>query len=151
FDLDLTLDRGRIFLSNHKDKDKGPARIRLRFLQEIWDLTLTEPDTEVGVELVKRYVPQIDYQSGEEPLAQAFLTVQRGKATLKETNYHEYPPLEAPPGPALIGWDNKNRGINGPIRLEKPIPAWGKAPPALEQAKEMETALTELSRRMSGA
>jgi hypothetical protein len=150
FDLDLTLDRGRIFLSNHKSPDKGPARIRLRISQEIWDLTLTEPDTEVGVELVRLYTPQIDYQSGEEPLAQAFLCMLRGKAVLRENNYHEFPNLEAPPGAALIAWNNKGRGIGGPFRLEKPVPAWGKTPPAFEEAKEMEAALRELSKRMSG-
>src|SRR5205823_566219 len=40
FDLDFTLDRGRIIFSNHKSD--GQARIRLRFHQETWDVTLLE-------------------------------------------------------------------------------------------------------------
>src|SRR5207245_7795713 len=33
-DLDFTLDRGRVVLSNHKGE--GPARVRLRFADEGW-------------------------------------------------------------------------------------------------------------------
>jgi FHA domain len=38
FDLDLTLDRGRVQLSN--EKPAGSARVRVRFFRETWDLTL---------------------------------------------------------------------------------------------------------------
>ena len=48
FDADLTLDRGRIYLSNHRRQ--GPVKVRLRFADEVWDLTLLDADTEIGVD-----------------------------------------------------------------------------------------------------
>src|SRR5207249_2944719 len=41
FDLDLTLLRGRIYLAN--SKDKGRCAVRLRFQDEVWDITLVNP------------------------------------------------------------------------------------------------------------
>jgi hypothetical protein len=58
FDADLTLDRGRVYLSNQKKE--GAARVRLRFGKEVWDVTLDEPDSEIGVDLMKLYVPGVN-------------------------------------------------------------------------------------------
>src|SRR5262245_14405081 len=49
-DVDLTLHRGRIYLSN--DKATGSATARLRFRDHFWDLTLEEPGTMVGFEVM---------------------------------------------------------------------------------------------------
>jgi pSer/pThr/pTyr-binding forkhead associated (FHA) protein len=46
FDLDFTLDRGRVHLAA-----KPKARVRLRFLGETWDLDFKDADTEVVVQL----------------------------------------------------------------------------------------------------
>ena len=78
FDADLTLDRGRIYLSSHRLQ--GPVKVRLRFADEIWDLTLLEADTEIGVDLIKAYTPNIDYRDGEKPLEAVYLAVLTGKA-----------------------------------------------------------------------
>src|SRR5262249_28398972 len=40
-DLDITLDRGRILLTNHKVH--GQATVRLRFREQRWDIILLEP------------------------------------------------------------------------------------------------------------
>jgi hypothetical protein len=48
-DLDVTLEWGRIKIANRKES--GPARVRLRFQREVWDLTLPAPDSEVCAEL----------------------------------------------------------------------------------------------------
>ena len=56
-DLDFTLDRGRIVLINRKSN--GAARIRLRFLGEAWDVTLSDPGTQIGIDLFSRYTPDI--------------------------------------------------------------------------------------------
>src|SRR5262249_54500529 len=37
FDLDFTLDCGRVHVANRKEP-KGPVKLRLRFLRETWDL-----------------------------------------------------------------------------------------------------------------
>src|SRR5438067_3170245 len=49
-DVDLTLHRGRIYLSN--DKAKEAASVRPRFRDQTWDLTLEEPGTTVGFEMM---------------------------------------------------------------------------------------------------
>jgi hypothetical protein len=49
-DLDFTLDRGRAVVANRKTP-AGPARVRLRFLREVWELELPDDKSEVAVEL----------------------------------------------------------------------------------------------------
>jgi hypothetical protein len=147
FDAELTLDRGRVFLANQKEK--GPARVRLRFHREIWDLTLDEAGTEVAIDFFKAYTRDIDYQGGEEPRAELYLCVTQGKAGLSVDPYHEYPNLSEPPGPALFAWDNKGAGTRGPIRLDKRPPAFTKDVAVTEQAKAMRVALAELSMQLT--
>jgi hypothetical protein len=147
FDADLTLQRGRLYLSNHKEK--GPAKVRLRFDREVWDLTLDEPGTEVGVDLLRLYTRDIEYHRGEEPRADLFLCVLRGKAGVKIDTYH-FSNLQEPPGPSLFVWDNKGSGWRGPIKLDRALPEFNKQPPATPLAKEMAVALQELSLRMVG-
>jgi hypothetical protein len=155
FDADLTLSRGRVYLANTKENG-GPAKVRLRFgrdAAEVWDLTL-EPESEACVDLLKLYTRDINYAEGEDPLMMLFLMVMRGKAGVKvDYNNHS---LEGPPGPALLSWDNKRSGVQGPTRIEKLSPAWGKAPPSnlpggrQAAADDMLVALKELSKRMIG-
>jgi hypothetical protein len=131
FDADLTLDRGRIYLSNRKKE--GPAHVRLRFggkSGEVWDLTLAEPDAEVGVDLMKLYVPGLQWKEGEEPLQMLYLYVLKGKAGLAIDGYHEFPNLQGPVGPALFSWDNMHKGAVGPQNIPQNLPIWAKAPPA---------------------
>jgi hypothetical protein len=49
-DLDFTLDRGRVLLANRKTP-AGPARVRLHFLREVWEVDLPDDKSEVAVEL----------------------------------------------------------------------------------------------------
>ncbi|HEV3144527.1 MAG TPA: hypothetical protein VGZ47_11630, partial [Gemmataceae bacterium] len=49
FDLDFNLDRGRVLLAN--GKKSGECRIRLRFLHEIWDITLPDEKSEAVAEV----------------------------------------------------------------------------------------------------
>ncbi len=147
FDADLGLDRGRFFLSNHKDK--GPARIRLRFHREVWDLTLDEPGSEAAIDYFKAYTRDIDYAGGEEPRAELYLCIIQGTAGVTIDSYHEYPNLKEPPGPAIFSWDNKGSGARGPVRLDKRPPAFTKDVPMTPQAKAMRVALQELSMQLT--
>lgn len=52
FDLALTLDHGRVVIANTK---KGPLKVRARFLQEEWDVTLPESNSEAALELWGEY------------------------------------------------------------------------------------------------
>ncbi len=124
-DADLTLDRGRVYVANRK---RDPARVRLRFLGEVWDLTLG-PDTEVGADLASHYPPDVGFASGEPPLAQFNLCVLKGRTGLR-VDYQEFPVLQAPPGPAAFIWTNKGKGAAGPFRLDKVPEVWDKAQPA---------------------
>jgi hypothetical protein len=152
FDLDLTLDRGRIYLSNHKPE--GAVKVRLRFAGEIWDLTLLEPETEIGVDLTKVYTRGIDYHN-EEPLQEVVWYLIKGRAGVK-IDYREFSNL---PAPAFIQWDNK-----GPAPVPQPVlptvlpiftTVWNKTPPAgatkpeAEQIQLMRDALLSLSGLMS--
>ncbi|HEY7308615.1 MAG TPA: hypothetical protein VH643_04545, partial [Gemmataceae bacterium] len=182
-DADLTLQTGRLYLSNHK-KD-GPAVVRLRFekgllraqpgktdsqpapkadeeqnrpatsgqddSKEVWDVTLSEPDTEVVVDLLKRYSGNVDYMKGEAPVVTLHLFVLKGKAGLA-AEYQHYPDLSAPPGQAYFVWDNKRGGLRGPFKqaqvpsfFAKVLPVDAKKQP---YAEKMEQALTSLSRQM---
>jgi hypothetical protein len=149
FDADLTFERGRIYLSNHKDT--GAARVRLRFgpadAPEVWDLTLSEPGSEVGIDLTKRCSQEINYLEGEEPRMILVLQVLKGKAGLKVDANH-YPALTAPPGPSLFAWDNKSGKVEGPLNVEKRMPIWLEEPPTDPPANEMQLAVKELSGRM---
>jgi hypothetical protein len=146
-DLDFTLDRGRVYVSNYKEK--GAAQVRLRFDKEVWDLTLQEPGTEVIIEFFKQYTSDIDWQSGEEPRAELYLGVMSGRVSLK-VDYREYPSLTAPPGPAMFSWDNKGAGVRGPVKLDQVFPVWNKEVPTTKDANEMRVALEEISKQMVG-
>ena len=50
FSLNFTLDRGRVVLVNRKTPP-GPTKVRLHFLQQVWDLEIADPQGEVGLEL----------------------------------------------------------------------------------------------------
>ena len=152
FDADLTLDRGRIYLSNHKTK--GPVKVRLRFAGEVWDLTLLDPDTEVGVDLIQAYLGDVNYLD-EAPFRGVDLFVFSGRAGVKfeSREYANLPPR------AHIQWDNKGPGATEP----RPVAAqdwplvqtvWSKTPPdGANQAERdaialMREALDILSTRM---
>lgn len=145
-DLDFTIERGRVYISNHKAM--GAALVRIRFEKEIWDLVLQEPGTEVAIDYLKNYTPDTDYQSGEEPRAELYLCILQGRASLKTDTYHEFPNLTGPPGPAMFSWDNKGAGARGPQRLERPLPVWSKELPSNDSVAEMRLAIEEISKRM---
>ena len=46
--LDMTLDRGRTVIAN---RPNGNALVRLRFLDQVWDVKLLQPETRIGFEL----------------------------------------------------------------------------------------------------
>ncbi len=94
-DLEFTLERGRVYISNHKENNT-PALVRVRFHNEVWDLTLQEPETEVVLELITRYTDKINYLTGEEPVSTLGLLVTKGAAGMKYDNYQEFPNLKKP-------------------------------------------------------
>jgi hypothetical protein len=138
FDLDFTLDRGRVFLANQKDK---PASARVRFQQEIWDVNLEE-GAEVGLELLGTHTVNSSFGTNLPPTAMAFLMVSKGQVSVK-IGANTYP-LRMPPGPALIQWSSDGRLVPQPLPIEKASPVSGKTFPASEPATKMKLAVDEL-------
>jgi hypothetical protein len=110
-DLDVTLDRGRMSVTNRKAK--GEARVRIRFWGQTWNLVLKDPETTVGLQLIGRHPaglrsfakdPEKEFKSDYDPTAIVFLLVFRGQVELT-TATHSFA-LQAPPGRAFLNWDS---------------------------------------------
>jgi hypothetical protein len=137
FQADFTLDHGRVVLSN--TRKEGPARVRLRFGDEVWDLTLADQTTEVAVELVGFCAPYTsDTVGGEPDLLLALLTL-KGEAQLK-IRYEEF----LLSSPSRFMWDNLGGAARGPQKLN--LPEWwtSKLPPKTP----MQSALEGLAKRL---
>jgi hypothetical protein len=146
-DADLTLDRGRIMLSNVK-QGGGPVRVRLRFRDEIWDLTLEEK-TEVIVDGLVSHSPGARFDretGGGSPLLQLFLGVPKGKVSVAIRDLAPVH-LTAPPGLAVLGWDNKGR-LKQPLKLSGPLPQWTTDIPSKASLADLKRALDRLYDRL---
>src|SRR5262249_19493707 len=142
-DLDVILDRGRILVAN--TKDKGPARVQVRAREEVWDLTLKEPGTQVTVELNGTWPPGIpfraQYKRGEEPRIDMDLLVFKGSVELKvDAQRHA---MIAPPGPALFHFDSAMGPARSPARLPE-LPPWVRDGGKSEAAQAVDAALKPL-------
>ena len=120
-DVEVTLDRGRIRLSNRKPRDA--AHIRLHFQQETWDLTLPDQATEIAVELWGMYPPGVAFSKDPQapgPLSCLGLFV-KGKSPVEvitERQTYTLPPV------SWLTWSTMNEPpIVGPMSLDK-TPEW---------------------------
>jgi hypothetical protein len=139
-DLDLTLDRGRIDLSN--TKKEGAATVRVRFWGEEWKLTLDTPGTRVALELCGRWPLGARFKPAEKPgeaaaspVASLMLLVIKGSASVWIGDVTLG--LKEPPGPALVEWDSLSGSRPQSLRMEKP-PDW--ADPEAEPSERAKTA-----------
>lgn len=139
--LDLTLERGRLYLINRKEK--GTARVRLRFgKKEVVDLKLEGAGAEVGVDLYRSFTADTDPRKGDPPRMEFALFVVAGKAEAR-VDGQPANDLEAPPGPALLRW-NSATGWQRPARVKAAPPAWGREAPK-EAMKALEAPLKALA------
>lgn len=119
FDADFTLDRGRVLLLNAKPA--GPARVRVRFLREVWDLTLQERASEAVVELWGIYPPGVPF-SRESPgkgLVTCLGLFTKGPVGLAAgARKYELTNL------SQVVWSNVNRLPLGPETLPQLPPWW---------------------------
>ena len=86
FDVDLTLDHGRIVLAN--TKAEGAVRVKVRFHDEVWDLTLKDGEAVVALELWGGYLPGSSFQKkpgGEPPGAVMDLLGLGGETDVENT------------------------------------------------------------------
>jgi hypothetical protein len=130
FDLDLTLLRGRIFLTN--SKETGAARIRLRFSErEVWDIALASKGDQVGVDYLTVYTPDINHRIGEDPRGSLFLVLIRGEATIKVNDVDQHIRKATPPGAYLFAWDSF-RQASEPREMKQLPASWNKKPPTIK-------------------
>jgi hypothetical protein len=127
FDLDMTLLRGRVYLRNRKDK--GPLKVRLRFESEVWDLSLADQTTEVGLDLAKAHAADIDYRADEEPRAGLWLCLLNGDLELKVDAFNTWNLEVERPRAVVLPWDSFTR-TGTPQRIDKVSFIWDKQPPA---------------------
>jgi hypothetical protein len=148
-DLDFTLKRGRVVVSNRANR--VPARVRVRFDGQTWTLLLQEAGTEVAVERYGRWVAGSRFvaKPGPEdmPSAAVVMFVLKGQADL-QTAAAQYR-MAAPPGPAYFHWNNVSGADRGTGRREK-IPLWAeKGPRQTPEAQALYKAVEEQRRALA--
>jgi hypothetical protein len=128
-DLSVTLDRGRIDITNIKTE--GSATVVVRFWDQEWKILLEEPNTRVAVELCGRWpsgtrfkitAPGLDPAKHPAPVASAVFLVLKGTALVNIGGVTLA--LKSPPGPAQLRWDSLTGSRPQQLRLEK-LPEWG--------------------------
>ena len=146
-DADFRLEGGRVFVT--APKATRPVTVRVRFLGEVWDVTLKTPDTEVAVDLIGEpaRAPLFNREVPEDPRFLAYLGVITGVASVR-SGFSDSGDLGAG---AKWKWDSKGERA-GPAPKDDPDngPAdrWSKAVPATPQAKDMAAAVDEMARRV---
>jgi hypothetical protein len=145
-DVDFTLSRGRVWISNRKPDDR-PAFVRLRFHKEVWDLTL-EKGTECCVELVGREVGLKPTQAEEGPASALVLVVKKGRLSVRD-DLREFPPMTAT---SVFGWTNTHGAAPGPEAMPQ-LPAYWDQPvemsPKVPRGQEMKRALDSLRKKLA--
>ena len=122
-DLDIILDRGRIEIVNKKKE--GEAKVRVTVHGEPWEVTLDKPGTRVVMEFFGRWARGVPFKlepgPKDMPHANLILIVLSGEIQVKHDKVQFA--MEAPPGPALIQWDNITGTDPSPQKLER-LPQW---------------------------
>jgi hypothetical protein len=127
-DLDLTLDRGRIDITNVRPT--GPATVRIRFWDQSWKIVLDSPGTRVAIELVGRWPsgarfkplgPSDEPAKAPAPAASVVFFMLSGSASVDVGGVTLA--VKPPPGPAQLMWNSVTGARPQPLKLDKP-PDW---------------------------
>lgn len=136
-DFDFTLDRGTAVLTNRKEA--GATTVQIRFQDKKWTLTLQNPGTMVGVEFHGRYAASTyghikvegkRLKITEQPNRELMALVAKGKVFVDQGTKGFT--LQAPPGPAMLSWNNLTDKTDI-HRLEKLPDELNKEPDAQEK------------------
>jgi pSer/pThr/pTyr-binding forkhead associated (FHA) protein len=135
FDLDFTLDRGRVVVSNRKAAG-GPVQIRVRFMGEIWDLELPGAESAAGLELWALPGGQASNSSSPEPVMCLGLFA-KGRVRVKT-------PLESLDlgDRSRLSWVSRESAVLHRMELAEP-PSWWAKPPE-RTAPQVQKALRSL-------
>jgi hypothetical protein len=144
-DLELTLDRGQIDLTNLKRN--GPARVRIHAGGKHGDVVLADPGSRVCLEIYGRWPAGTRFQRDEGSTgapAFAFVVVAlKGKVDLVSDTRRVA--LQAPPGPALLLGDGITDTDPSPQHLDK-LPEWVREGAVTEQGKAVQATMAKLRR-----
>lgn len=147
FDADLTLHAGRIFV--RVPDAKQPIKIRLRVLEEIWNITLDDASTEIAVDRLGEPAksPIFDPVILESPRTMIYLGVIKGGASV-QVGLGNSGPLKAGD---KFKWDSKG-GRAAVAPANDPDEAaltdrWSTRIPNTPAAKDLDQALGEWVRR----
>jgi hypothetical protein len=140
YDADFTLKRGRVVLINMKQQ---PQRVKVRFHDELWELTLRDADSAVALELTGWYDAG-HKQPGDKPVAQVDMLGLDG-VTVVKIRYGKFE-LGAP---SHYRWRSTAATQRGPQPMNA-LPRWYTEPvPNTAQAKEATVALDELNKLLA--
>ncbi len=123
FDLDFTLRRGRVLVTNRKES--GAARVWLRIEGAAFQLTLGEPGDTVCLGLTSHWPRGVPFKpspkSEDVPVRTLNILAIKGQVDVRVRG-GQYA-LSAPPGLASFHWDNVN-GSDGAPRQLRQLEAW---------------------------
>jgi len=162
-DADLTLQRGRIVITNLREE--RAALVRVRFanptnpqVKEFMDIRLVQKGAEVLIDRFSQFPLNEKFYSNPNdpnrvgPMSDMGVTIMSGDVELKcgDVTFG----MEAPPGRAQLMW-NSQAGLGRPTTLDK-LPDWVLTSPPLfpsvdaQARNEMQRARDELSTGLSG-
>jgi hypothetical protein len=107
-DLDVSLDRGIAIFRN--EKKSGTALVHLRIREEVFEVTLHDAKSRLGVEVYGRHVPgpsHLGDAKKDDPVANVVFFALEGEVVI--SNGKHATRLQAPPGVASYLWDNMTR------------------------------------------
>lgn len=137
-DAEITLDRGRVDVTNKKPT--GPATVRVRYWDQKWLLTLHDPGDRVALAVSARWPSGVRFRpvaasevSPPKPNAALLALVIKGRAEVKIDGVTFG--MKAAPGFALIEWDSVAGARPVPDRLEQ-APAWAATEPQTDDGKK---------------
>jgi hypothetical protein len=154
-DLDMTLDRGRVDMTNAKKE--GSATVRVRFWDQAWKIVLDSPNSRVAVELCGRWPAGARFkpaESGEDsskapaPVVSLVFIVLNGSASVDVGGATVA--MKAPPGPAELRWNSLTGVRPQPQKLEK-LPDWANPDIALSPEGKKIAAACEKFRQARAA
>jgi hypothetical protein len=144
-DLDFTLDRGRVDLTNMAKE--GAAHVRLHIRDKSGELTLKAEGARLGIEMFGRWPAGSQFHKdggpNDGPALNLIFLVFHGEVDLKGDRRQFA--LSAPPGPAMLEWHSVTGEDPSPQYLEQ-LPEWAKEDADSPQAREKMARRDELIR-----
>ncbi|MBY0513200.1 MAG: hypothetical protein K2P78_04725, partial [Gemmataceae bacterium] len=142
FDADFTLLGGRVYVST---KNPDGAKVRVRLADEVWDVRLKDPKTDVMVELVSAYLPGTPFakEGGEKPRAVARMATTRGAAEFEAVKRFKKP-AELAEG-SFVAWDSTSGQLAEPRPIDPNDVSFRRFLDTFLPAKHAETVNTSLA------